>query len=83
MDWNNADGLQSLRDAQAKALAVWQQFLSDISPQPLSHLDLSPMVTLLRAYRAQAQALADQYPDNPFPKACIAQADLWIKAIEV
>jgi hypothetical protein len=39
------------------------------------------MVTILQAYRPTAQRLADLYPDNPFPKSCVEQADAWLKEV--
>jgi hypothetical protein len=81
MNQNNADDLQALLDAQQNAALAWQRFLSDISLQTLGHINPVPMVTILQAYRATAQKFADLYPDNPFPKACVEQADVWLKEV--
>jgi hypothetical protein len=75
------DDLQALRDAQQNAGLAWQQFLSDVSSQALGHINPVPMVTILQAYRATAQRLADLYPDDPFPKVCVEQADAWLKEV--
>lgn len=80
MDKNSPD-LQALLDAQQNAALAWQRFLSDVSSQALGHINPVPMVTILQAYRSTAQRLADLYPDNPFPKACVEQADAWLQEI--
>jgi hypothetical protein len=76
-----AADLQALRDAQQNAVLAWQQFLSDVSSQALGYINPVPMVTILEAYRATAQRLAEQYPDNPLPKGCVEQAEGWLKEI--
>jgi hypothetical protein len=81
MDEKVAVSLQALRDAQQNAVLAWQQFLSDVSFQKLGYINPVPMVTMLQAYRAQAQALAYQFPDNPFAKACVEQADALLEQI--
>jgi hypothetical protein len=79
MDQKNPD-LAALRDAQQAAAKAWQEFLNAIS-QGLAHVNPVVTTTLLQAYRDTAQRFADLFPDHPYPKSCVDQADEWLKEI--
>jgi hypothetical protein len=80
MDQNNPD-LQALRDAQQGAARAWTQFAAALG-QGAAHVNPALTTTLLLAYRDTAQRFADLYPDNPFPKSCVEQANVWLKDLE-
>jgi hypothetical protein len=79
MDQNNPD-LQALRDAQQGAARAWTQFLEAVR-QGLGHVNPALTTTLLLAYRDTAQRFAELYPDHPFPKSCVEQANTWLKEL--